>query len=139
MVINFYYGLRRNKVEYSIITNNPTVAGKYVNVIFVEGTVEDVLVKTRNLVQSGSSLITHPLPASIRMMYTPYRSVIIGKAAEGEDNFLQLQIVEESITKYKRIIEYRNVDYRNKIDYEKLDECLLINALHEMKIMEVAL
>jgi len=126
-------------VEYSIITNNPTVAGKYENVIFVEGTVGDVLVKTRNLVQTGNSLITHPLPASIRMMYTPYRSIILGKATEGEDRFLQLQIAEESITKYKRIIEYRNVDYRNKIDYEKLDEILLINALHEIKIMEVAL
>ncbi|MHC1719521.1 MAG: GrdX family protein [Clostridiaceae bacterium] len=126
-------------MEYSIITNNPTVAGKYVNVVFVEGTVEDVLVKTRNLVQSGNSLITHPLPASIRMMYTPYRSIIVGNNEDCGDRFLQLLIAEESITKYKRIIEYRNVDYRNKIDYEKLDEWLLINALHETKIMEVAL
>jgi hypothetical protein len=58
-------------VGYSIITNNPNVVLKYENVIFIEGTVEDVLVKTRNLVQIGNSLITHPLPASIRMMYTP--------------------------------------------------------------------
>jgi hypothetical protein len=120
-------------VEYSIITNNPNVALKYENVIFIEGTVEDVLVKTRNLVQSGSSLITHPLPASIRMMYTPFRSIVVEPDA-GVSDFLQLEIAEESITKYRRIIDYRKVDIKNNKDYENLDLWLLESALKEINI-----
>jgi hypothetical protein len=118
-------------MKYRILTNNPSVAAKYENVMYIEGTVDEVLVKTRNLIQSGESLVTHPLPASIRMMYTPYRSVVIGQAS-GSSDFLQLEIVEESITKYRRIIEYRNVDIKNNKDYENLDLWLLESALHEM-------
>lgn len=119
---------------YSIITNNPNVALKYENVIFVEGTVEDVLVKTRNLVQSGNSLITHPLPASIRMMYTPFRSIVVGQDSGKSSDFLQLEIAEESITKYRRIIDYRKVDIKNNKDYENLDLWLLESALKEINI-----
>lgn len=119
---------------YSIVTNNPNVAGKYENVIFVEGTVEDVLVKTRNLVQSGDSLITHPLPASIRMMYTPFRSIVVGQGASSRSDFLQLEIAEESITKYRRIIDYRKVDIKNNKDYENLDLWLLESALKAINI-----
>lgn len=118
-------------MKYRILTNNPSVEAKYENAMYIEGTVDDVLVKTRNLIQSGESLVTHPLPASIRMMYTPYRSIIIGQAS-GSSDFLQLEIVEESITKYRRIIEYRNVDIKNNKDYENLDLWLLESALHEM-------
>jgi hypothetical protein len=121
-------------VKYKILTNNPSVASKYENVMYIDGTVEDVLVKTRNLVQIGESLITHPLPASIRMMYTPYRSIVLGQGTGSSSDFLQLQIAEESITKYKRIIEYRNVDIKNNKDYENLDLWLLESALHEVNI-----
>jgi len=118
-------------MKYRILTNNPSVAAKYENAMYIKGTVDDVLVKTRNLIQSGESLVTHPLPASIRMMYTPYRSIVIGQAT-GSSDFLQMEIVEESITKYRRIIEYRNVDVKNNKDYENLDLWLLESALHEM-------
>jgi len=119
-------------MKYKILTNNPSVASKYENVLYVDGTVEDVLIKTRNLVQSGEKLITHPLPASIRMMYTPYRSIVLGQAKGSSSDFLQLEIAEESITKYRRIIEYRNVDKKNNKDYENLDLWLLESALKEM-------
>jgi hypothetical protein len=119
-------------MKYKILTNNPSVAAKHENVMYIDGTVEDVLVKTRNLVQIGESLVTHPLPASIRMMYTPYRSIVLGQTTGGSSDFLQLEIAEESITKYRRIIEYRNVDIKNNKDYENLDLWLLESALHEI-------
>jgi hypothetical protein len=120
-------------MKYKILTNNPSVASKYENVIYIDGTVEDVLIKTRNLVQSGGNLITHPLPASIRMMYTPYRSIVLGETKDSSD-FLQLEIAEESITKYRRIIEYRNVDKKNNKDYENLDLWLLESAMKEINL-----
>lgn len=122
-------------MEYSIITNNPTVNRKYENVIYIAGTVEDVLIRTRNLVQEGTNLITHPLPASIRMMFTPYRSIILSNIKDNMHNFQQLEIVEDSITKYREIIKYRNVDLKNNDDYENLDEWLLKSALNEINII----
>ncbi len=124
------------QMKYRILTNNPSVAEKYENVLFIDGTVEDVLIKTRNLVQEGERLVTHPLPASIRMMYTPFRSIVLEhQKKRGCSDFHQLEIAEESIAKYRKIIEYRNVDMRNEKDYEKVDLWLLESALHEMKTL----
>ncbi len=121
-------------MNYTIITNNPTVAENYENVSMVNGDFEDVLVTIRNLVQGGMSLVTHPLPASIRLMFAPYRSVILKPGDNGMDRVLQLEIVEDSLKKYREVTSFRKVDYRNGSDYENLDSWLLVNAIHEINI-----
>jgi len=55
------------------------------NVHFIDGSVEQVLIRVRDLVHEGYELITHPLPASLRIMFSPYRSVIIGQKKGSTD------------------------------------------------------
>lgn len=117
-------------MSYKIVTNNPKVKDSYEDIIFVNGSYEDVLVETRNLVHSGYKLINHPLGASIRMFYSPYRSIIIGQKEENI-NDIYVETIENSIENYRKHMEVRKPDTENKEDYSLIDSELLISALGE--------
>lgn len=116
-----------------IITNNPAVEEKYEKAIFINGSVEETLVKVRDLVHQGYELISHPLAASLRMMYSPYRSVVLGIQQEKVDP-LHVEIIEDSIIKYKNHTDHRKKDEPNSDDYQKVDLILLESALAEQQV-----
>lgn len=116
-----------------IITNNPIVAEKHEHVLFVNGSVEEILTKVRDFVHEGYELISHPLPASLRMMFSPYRSVILGRKLEKMD-FFSAEIIEDSIIKFKNHMDFRKADIVNGDDYKTIDQLLLESALHEQKL-----
>lgn len=116
-----------------IITNNPSVVEKYPEkVLFIDGSVEQILIKVRDLVYEGYDLISHPLPASLRIMFSPYRSILIGRN-NGRLDPLQAQIVEDSIHKYKSHMDVRGADKVNSDDYKLMDLILLESALDDEK------
>lgn len=115
---------------YAIVTNNPRVKNSYENIVFINGGFEDVLVKTRDLIHSGYELINHPLGASIRMLYSPYRSIIIGQKEENI-NDIYVETIENSIENYRKHMEVKNPDIENKEDYSLIDSELLKSALEE--------
>lgn len=115
---------------YQIITNNPTVKSNYEKVIFVDGTFEDVLYKVRDLVHIGYELISHPLGASMRMIFSPYRSIIIGERLSEVDEF-HIEIIENSILNYKNSTQIRKPDTANSKDYALIDSELLKSSLDE--------
>lgn len=117
-------------MSYRIVTNNPKVKQSYDDVVFINGSFEDVLIETRNLVHSGYELINHPLGASIRMLYSPYRSIIIGQKEE-RINDIYVETIENSIENYRKHMEVRTPDTENKEDYSLIDSELLISALGE--------
>lgn len=119
-----------SKINYQIVTNNPTVKNNYKEVIFVEGDFEDVLFKVRDLVHTGFELINHPLGASIRMFFSPYRSIIVREKAE-KINDIYVETIENSIANYKKHMSVRNPDVVNSEDYALIDAELLKSALDE--------
>ncbi|MDO5707657.1 MAG: GrdX family protein [Andreesenia angusta] len=99
---------------------------------YVDGDFIDVLYKVRDKVQLGYKLISHPLGASIRMFFSPVKSIVVS------DNNCQLDlrsisIIESSIEKYKNTMQNRNIDYSNEDDYEKIDIELLKAVFKEIK------
>ncbi len=117
-------------MNYQIVTNNPTVKNIYEEVIFVEGDFEDVLFKVRDLVHTGFELINHPLGASIRMFFSPYRSIIVREKQE-KINDVYVETIENSIENYKKHMSVRNPDTVNSEDYALIDAELLKSALDE--------
>lgn len=114
-----------------IITNNPLAKKELDNVYFVEGSFEDVLVKVRDLVHSGHELISHPLGASIRMLFSTYRSIIVGEKKQAI-NDLEIEIIESSIINYKKHMDLRNQDKKNANDYAMIDFDLLQSTLKDL-------
>lgn len=117
-------------MKHIIITNNPLVTQKYEDVLWMDDSVEKVLIKIRDLVYIGYELVSHPLPASLRMLFSPYRSVIIGQRNK-KINFEHVQIIENSIMKYKSHMDVRKTDEVNRDDYKKLDLLLLESTVEE--------
>lgn len=115
---------------YQIVTNNPKVKSTYSEVIFVEGSFEDVLVKARDFVHLGYKLINHPIGASLRMLFSPYRSIIIGKKQQKADD-IHIAIIENSIENYRKHMEVRMPDIKNSGDYAMIDSVLLKSSLDE--------
>lgn len=131
-----------NTFDYNIVTNNPSVKDKYENIIFVDGGFRDVLFKVRDLVHTGAEIINHPLGASIRMFFSPYRSIIIREKSdimkeksEGKKEYY-IKTIENSIENYNKQMENRNPDVVNSEDYSLIDENLLESALGEFKRMQ---
>ncbi|MDD2497521.1 MAG: GrdX family protein [Desulfitobacteriaceae bacterium] len=113
-----------------IITNNPAVKEKFKNVFFIDGSPQDILTKVRDLVHQGHGLISHPLSASLRMMFSPYRTVVLSTKKEQID-FFSAEIIEDSIIKYKNHMNYRKIDNVHSEDYQVIDILLLEAALNE--------
>lgn len=114
-----------------IVSNNPMVKEKFDNVYFIEGTSRELLEKVRDLVHSGSELITHPLGASLRMMFSPCFTVVV-KEKQGKLNNFHAEIIESSIEKYNQHMEVREEDVKNSKDYAVIDYKLLESALGEI-------
>ena len=102
----------------------------HVEASYIDGTVENLLLKVRDMVYEGYPLISHPLPSSIRMFYSPYRSVILG-AAPGSLDPWHAETAEECLKKYRQITGRRTPDKINAEAYQWMDMQLLAAALAE--------
>ncbi len=120
-------------MNYLIVSNNPLVRLDFENMIFVEGSYEDVLIKVRDLVYEGVELISHPLTASMRMLYSPYRSIILGNKNAKVDPF-HMEIIENSIIDYRKNLKDRKVDWKNKDDYAFVDYELLKSTFRDLEV-----
>ncbi len=118
-------------MKITVITNNQRVSGDF-EILWVDGSFRDVLIKARDMVYSGHNLLASPLPASIRGMYSPVRSIIVGSEA-GSPATMEMEMIGDSIEKYDLILGERNVDYSNQEGYEIIDAELLKSALEELK------
>ena len=120
------------------ITNNPLVQRAFEedreqfcpDVKYLECSAEALLIAVRDKVHSGYSLISHPLAASIRMIYSPYRTVILG-AKEEKPDIHHIEVIESSIIKHRQITEHRISDDANSEAYQWIDLQLLYAALKE--------
>lgn len=121
-------------MNYIIVTNNVAVKKDFDNVLFIEGTFDDVLIKVRDLVHQGVELISHPIGASIRMLFSPYRSIIVGDKYT-KINSCHVETIESSIINYRNVNEGRKIDIENAKDYALIDVELLkasIKAFEEI-------
>lgn len=120
-------------MKYRIVTNNPLVKLELENLYFVEGSYEDVLIKVRDLIYEGIELISHPLGASMRMLYSPYRSIIVGGKNKTIDLY-HIETIENSILNYRKNLKFRKVDWANRDDYALIDSELLKSTLSDLEI-----
>ena len=117
-----------------IITNNELVYSKYkddYDILFLDGTYRDVLVKTRDKVHEGYELLTHPLSSSIKPNETPYKSVIISDI-KGNLNYNSVIIIEDSIMTFDKfnLNKIKNINEKMKEDFKLIDLTVLKSALN---------
>ncbi|MCF6459644.1 GrdX family protein [Clostridium sp. Cult3] len=120
-------------MKYLVVTNNPLVEKEIENLCFVEGSYEDVLIKVRDLVYEGVELVSYPLGASMRMLFSPYRSIVVGRKNR-TINFFHVETIDNSIINYRKTLENRKVDWAHADDYALIDNELLKSTLKDLEV-----
>lgn len=116
-----------------IVTNNPQMKDEE-NAMFIEGSFRDVLVKVRDMVHSGYELISHPLFASSRMMFSPYRTIMMGDKRDRFSEF-EVEIIESSIQTYDNLTAKRRRQPEHDDDYAYVDKTLHEAAVEEYNML----
>lgn len=119
-------------MKYLIVTNNPLVKEEFDNYLFIEGSFLDVLIKVRDLIHKGMKLVSHPLGASVRMLFSPYRSIVVGEG-ENEMKDFYVEIIENSIANYRKHMDVRRVDKENSESYALIDKELLVSVIKDLE------
>ncbi len=121
-----------------IITNNPKVYENYSNKmdILYSDTFSylDVLLKARDKIHEGHSLLTHPLSGSVKPNETPYKSVAISVESTTL-NMESLMIIEESINTAKKFIGGKKTpNWTEQIleDFQAIDFYLIRSGIESM-------
>ena len=121
-----------------ILTNNPDVeeALKDKNVLWIDGTYRDVLIKARDLVHQGHRLLTHPLMGSLKPNETPYRTVAVSseKGALDTDSLLLIENAIETFDKFAQVTRPDrgiNTPERMLADFRMIDLSLITSALED--------
>ena len=127
------------KQEVLIVTNNPLVKekieGNY-NIEFVDGDIIDVMEKLRNMIHTGSVLLTHPLSGSIKPGQTPYKSVMI-HIVRGNVDADSLLMIEDAIDNCKKFVK-RVDEFREGTDEDKrfIDFTLISSGIESFEALK---
>lgn len=119
-----------------IVTNNALTMknlGDKHEIVFVDGTLLDVLYRVRDYIHRNHKLLTHPLMGSIKPNQTPFKSVAISFKPEGQTDFDSISFIENSIETATNLIKSKPPKvYPEKIldDFRTIDFDLIFNALN---------
>jgi len=119
-----------------IVTNNPMSKEQFQSkykVVFIEGTMMDILKKVRDNIHVGHKLLTHPLMSSVKPNETPYRTICISKEILSKVDLQSLSIIEESImTTEKFLNDFKTPQWNEKIllDFQLIDFDLINHAIN---------
>lgn len=122
-------------VKPIIITNNPLAKKSYIDkyeLVFIEGTLMNVLTKVRDYIHKGHKLLTHPLMGSVKPNETPYKTVVITYEAVNEVDFNSLMLIENSIGTAEKLLKYKPTrDWPQNVleDFQVIDYDLIRNAI----------
>lgn len=118
-----------------IVSNNVMVSDAYKDkheMIFIKGTLLDVLIKSRDLVHLGHTLLTHPLMGSIKPNQTPYKTVALSMKPSKQVDIDSLEYIENSISSVVKFLEMKPLrDWPESVlkDFRLIDYDLINNAI----------
>lgn len=125
---------------YRIITNNRLCRDKYQDRISMDyledGSYMEVLMKTRDYIQKGWCLETHPMTGSLKPNQTPYKSVMVSdRKVDQEDFYDQEMTMENSIhscEKFQKIRKTPDWPEHLREDYREVDLSLIEGAIQKI-------
>ena len=102
-----------------VLTNNPDVLEAFPGAEWVEGLPGEVAKKARDRVHAGWRLAAHPLAGSVRLLRSPYRSLVLVEDRRPADA-RHVQMIEEAVARLESR-ELLDQSPENAGDYRLLD------------------
>lgn len=123
-----------------LVTNNRKAEEKYRDIFEIrfEDNYEAVLLKTRDMVYSGYSLLTHPQASSLKPNQTPVRSVLLYPYRAGDDHGRDCLLIEDVLHIYWQWQEIAPTpeSYKEAVrnDFETIDLSMIDGAAGKLGI-----
>ncbi len=114
-----------------IISNNPEVWKKFPNVYKVHGTPLEVMLEVKRRIYDGHKLVGMPISGNLRMIVSPYRSVLLSLSADPEIDNQSVMLVENAVERLGKT-EFNSVPSFTLKDYSYMDQEFLNSALNEV-------
>lgn len=118
--------------KFIILTNNPLVRDSYGSrfpVEFREESAEAVLLRVRDRIHRGHTLLTHPLCGSVKPNETLFRSVMISEKAGALDEDSVI-LIEDALTVWRKFGKIRRNWREAEIrDFMLIDETLISSGI----------
>lgn len=118
------------------VTNNNMVSenlsGK-LQIMYVEGSLMDVLLLVRDHIHKGHRLLTHPLSGSVKPNETPFKTVLISTVNGKTTDMDSLMLIEVSIQTAEKLLRDRKTPvWSDKLrdDFSLIDYDLINNAIN---------
>ena len=127
--------------SYFTVTNNSYIVERVSNTHLVRGSALDVLIKARDMIHIGWSLVTNPLYGNFKPNQQPYRTIVLCKREKIENlspNLDNLPHLEEAIAIYKRAAVIRKpgeLPEKAEADFRELDFMLLLESFRNCRIL----
>ena len=113
-----------------VLTNNPEVLEAFPGAEWVEGLPGEVAKKARDRVHAGWRLVAHPLAGSVRLLRSPYRSLVLVQDRRPADA-RHVQMIEEAVARLGNS-DLLDRSPENDGDYRLLDLDLLRRAFESI-------
>ncbi|HHY92887.1 MAG TPA: hypothetical protein GX511_06060 [Firmicutes bacterium] len=124
-------------VEFLTVTNNPAVKSKYphLNLLWVEGGVEEVFLRARDLVHRGYRLLTHPLSSSLKPGRIPYKTVVLTATPQAAVDLTSLELMAAAAEALRktRAASALPIPERVAADYALVDLSIFESALESFE------
>ena len=117
-----------------LVTNNPMVNKEILNfnILYLEDkTYLELLLKIRDFVHKGYTLLTHPLTSSIKPNETPFKSILI-QEGNGEINFSSLELIENALSllnSFKKNIYIKQYSQKIIEDFQLIDYSVIKSGI----------
>jgi len=123
--------------EMIVITNNTLCIEKLKNkekvksIIFVNGSLMDVLIKVRDTIHKGHVLLTHPLMSSVKPNETYYKTVCVSQTRNNKVDIDSLMIIEDSIITVEKLLKnsFKPVWNKDVLEDFRYIDCDIINSI----------
>ena len=108
------------KSKMILVTNNERVYEKYKDEITVDfaESYEQVLIKSRDLIYSGSELLSHPQATSLKPNQIPFRSILLYEE-KTDEHTKSIMLIEKCIESYRQWQEIAETPGRYAVDIEE--------------------
>jgi hypothetical protein len=116
--------------DLAVLTNNPEVLEAFPAAEWVEGLPPEVVRKARDHVHTGWRLMAHPLAGSVRLLRSPYRSLVLLQDRRQADAG-HVQMIEEAAVRLDNR-ELLDRSPENDGDYRLLDLDLFRRVLESL-------
>jgi len=118
--------------NFFIVTNNQLVHKELKDIYqveFIEGNHIEVLVKGRDYIHQGHTLLTHPLAGSVKPNETPYKTIAITTDKQ-ELDLNSVEIISNSIQVCEKF-SLNPKEYPEEVleDFMEIDYSLIVNAI----------